>query len=322
MIYNKIMETQILNKNSKPPWLKVKAPMGANYQNIKNMLSQLNLATVCQEARCPNMGECWAAGTATFMLMGEICTRGCRFCHVKTGNPKGKIDHLEPKKVGWSISKMGLDYVVITSVNRDDRKDQGADHFGKTVEFIKENNPHLIVEILTPDFQGKTDLIHRVVDSKPDVFAHNIETVERLTPIVRDPRASYRQSLKVLDKAKKRAPEMYTKSSLMLGFGEKDKEILQSMKDLKSTGCDVITFGQYLQPSIRHLKVAQYIEPKKFDYWKQMAEDMNFLYCASGPLVRSSYKAGEFFMKAMIKKKKKQWRKKNGCAGNKASRNW
>ncbi len=303
------METQTIDKNPKPSWLKVKIPKGENYKNIKSMLDQLNLATVCQEARCPNIGECWAGGTATFMLMGEVCTRGCRFCHVKTGNPKGKIDNLEPEKVGWSISQMGLNYVVITSVNRDDRKDQGADHFGKTVEFVKKYNSRLIVEILTPDFQGKVDLIHRVVDSKPDVFAHNIETVERLTPFVRDPRANYKQSLKVLNEVKKRAPEMYTKSSLMLGLGEKDEEILQSMKDLKSVDCDVITFGQYLQPSSHHLKVMEYIEPKKFEYWKQMAKDMNFLYCASGPLVRSSYKAGEFFIKAMIEKKQSQRRK-------------
>ncbi len=304
------MEKQPINKTPKPPWLKVKAPVGKNYHTIKNMLGQLNLATVCQEARCPNMGECWAKGTATFMLMGDVCTRGCRFCHVKTGNPKGKIDSLEPGKVGWSIAQMRLNYVVITSVNRDDRMDQGANHFGETVEVVKKNDPHLIVEILTPDFQGKVDLIHRVVDSRPDVFAHNIETVERLTPAVRDPRAGYRQSLKVLDEVKKRDPEMHTKSSLMLGLGEKDEEVLQAMEDLKSVGCDIITFGQYLQPSSHHLKVVEYIQPKKFEYWKQLAENMNFLYCASGPLVRSSYRAGEFFMQAVIEKKRNQWRKK------------
>lgn len=291
-------------KSPKPPWLKVKAPSGENYHDIKSMLGKLNLATVCQEARCPNMGECWAGGTATFMLMGEVCTRGCRFCNVKTGNPKGKIDNREPEKVGWSIAQMGLQYVVITSVNRDDLPDQGADHFARTVETIKKNDTNLIVEILTPDFQGSVELINRVVDSKPDVFAHNVETVERLTPSVRDPRAHYRQSLDVLAQVKKHDPEMYTKSSLMLGLGETDEEIEQAMKDLKEVGCDVITFGQYLQPSPVHLKVVEYIKPEKFKHWQQLAEQMDFLYCASGPLVRSSYKAGEFFMKGVIEKKR------------------
>ena len=294
-----------LKKTPKPSWLKVKAPSGPDYNRIKDMLGKLNLATVCQEARCPNMGECWAGGTATCMLMGEVCTRGCRFCNVKTGNPKGKIDSREPEKVGFSIAQMGLTYVVITSVNRDDMEDQGADHFGRTVEVIKKNDPELIVEILTPDFQGEVKLIHRVVDSKPDVFAHNIETVERLTPEVRDPRATYQQSLEVLAQVKKRDPEMYTKSSIMLGLGETDQEIMQTLQDLKNVGCDVVTFGQYLQPSQRHLKVIEFIKPEKFDYWKKVADDMGFLYCASGPLVRSSYKAGEFFIKGVIEKKRK-----------------
>ena len=287
---------------AKPPWLRVKAPVGKNYNNIKKMLDKLNLATVCQQARCPNMGECWDGGTATFMLMGEVCTRGCRFCNVKTGNPKGKIDSREPEKVGWSIAQMGLSYVVLTSVNRDDMEDQGAEHFGRTVETIKKGNPSLIIEILTPDFQGQSELIHRVVDSGPHVFAHNVETVERLTPKVRDPRAGYRQSLGVLAQVKKRNPTIYTKSSLMMGLGEKDQEILETMEDLRSVGCDVITFGQYLRPSFRHLKVVDYIKPERFQYWKQKAVKMGFLYCASGPLVRSSYKAGEFFMKAMIER--------------------
>lgn len=304
------MEARILNNKSKPRWLKVKAPAGENYNNIKDMLNKLNLATVCQQARCPNMGECWDGGTATFMLMGEICTRGCRFCHVKTGDPKGKLDGREPEKVVWAISQMGLDYVVITSVNRDDREDQGAKHFSRTVKVIKKNIPRLTVEILTPDFQGREDLIHQVVDSGPDVFAHNIETVERLTSTVRDPRAGYGQSLGVLYKVKKQNSEMYTKTSVMLGLGEKNREIVQAMKDLRSVGCDIITFGQYLQPGFHHLKVVEYIPPEKFEYWRQVAEDMNFLYCASGPLVRSSYKAGEFFMKAMIERRRNQWGKR------------
>ncbi len=290
----------------KPEWLKVKAPSGENYNTIKSMLGNLKLATVCQEARCPNIGECWAGGTATFMLMGEVCTRGCRFCAVKTGNPKGKIDEQEPEKVGWSIAQMGLKYVVITSVNRDDMPDQGAEHFARTIEVIKENDPKLIVEILTPDFRGREELVERVVRSRPDVFAHNVETVERLTPKVRDPRATYKQSMSVLAHVKKISPQTFTKTSVMLGLGETDEEIHQTMLDLRAVGCDIVTFGQYLQPSRRHLKVIDFITPEKFKYWEQEALKLGFIYCASGALVRSSYKAGEFFIKGVIEKQRQQ----------------
>lgn len=287
-------------KHPKPEWLKVKAPAGENYNRIKSMLGDLKLATVCQEARCPNIGECWSGGTATFMLMGEVCTRGCRFCAVKTGNPKGKIDTEEPQKVGWAIAQMGLEYVVLTSVNRDDMEDQGSGHFAETIEVIRKNDPDLIVEVLTPDFKGRRDLVEKIVKAKPHVFAHNVETVERLTPKVRDPRAHYQQSLDVLRFVKEADPQMYTKTSLMLGLGETDEEVLQVMKDLRAIGCDVITFGQYLQPSKRHLKVLEFISPEKFKHWEQQALDMGFMYCASGPLVRSSYKAGEYFIKGVI----------------------
>ncbi|MCB9073300.1 MAG: lipoyl synthase [Bdellovibrionaceae bacterium] len=287
-------------KHPKPEWLKVKAPAGENYNRIKSMLGDLKLATVCQEARCPNMGECWAGGTATFMLMGEVCTRGCRFCAVKTGNPKGKIDTEEPQKVGWAISQMGLEYVVLTSVNRDDMEDQGSGHFAETIQVIRENDPDLIIEVLTPDFKGRTDLVDKIVEAGPHVFAHNVETVERLTPKVRDPRATYQQSMSVLEHVKKVSPKTVTKTSLMLGLGESDDEILQTMKELRAIGCDVITFGQYLQPTRRHLKVIEFISPEKFKHWEQEALRMGFLYCASGPLVRSSYKAGEFFIKGVI----------------------
>lgn len=290
----------------KPEWLKVKAPAGENYNRIKGMLSDLNLATVCQEARCPNIGECWAGGTATFMLMGEVCTRGCRFCAVKTGNPKGKIDMQEPEKVGWAIAQMGLEYVVLTSVNRDDLEDQGAGHFAKTIEVIRKNDPNLIVEVLTPDFRGRRDLVEKIVLSDPHVFAHNIETVERLTPSVRDPRATYEQSLRVLKDVKELNSKTYTKSSIMLGLGESDEEVLQAMSDLRAVGCDVVTFGQYLQPQRRHLKVQEFVTPEKFKHWEQVALDMGFMYCASGPLVRSSYKAGEYFIKGVIEKQRKK----------------
>lgn len=284
----------------KPEWLKVKAPAGEKYLEIKDMLSELKLATVCQEARCPNIAECWSGGTATFMLMGDTCTRGCRFCAVKTGNPRGKIDNEEPEKVGWAISQMKLDYVVITSVTRDDLPDQGADHFARTVRTIKKNNPDLIVEILTPDFKGNLDCVKTLVESKPDVFAQNIETVERLTHPVRDRRAGYGQTMSVLKAVKEFDSTRYTKSSLMLGLGETDEEILQTLRDLRDVGCDVVTFGQYLQPTPRHLKVQNFITPAVFESWQKTAEEMGFLYVASGPLVRSSYRAGEFFMKGVI----------------------
>ncbi len=291
-------------RTPKPSWLKVKAPSGENYNRIKELLGELKLATVCQEAKCPNMGECWSGGTATFMLMGEVCTRGCRFCHVKTGNPKGAIDPYEPEKVAYSISQMKLNYIVITSVDRDDLEDQGSSHFARTVTTIKKLQPDLIVEILTPDFRGDQKLIELLADSEPDVFAQNVETVRRLTSSVRDPRAGYDQTLSVLKIVKNYKPKMYTKSSLMLGLGEKDEEILETLKDLRAVGCDVITFGQYLQPTEKHLKVIEYITPEKFQYWKEIADSMGFLYVASGPLVRSSYRAGEFFLEGVIRKQK------------------
>lgn len=295
-----------VNPAPKPQWLKVRAPGSENYFEIKKLLRSLNLATVCEEARCPNIGECWGGGTATFMLMGEVCTRGCRFCSVKTGNPKGQIDNDEPEKVGYAISQMGLEYVVITSVDRDDLPDEGSGHFARTVATIKKNAPDLLVEVLTPDFKGNQEFIGKIVDAKPDVFAHNVETVERLQRRVRDPRAGYAQSLGVLEFVKKHDPTRFTKTSLMLGLGEKDDEIMQTLRDLRAVGCDVVTFGQYLQPTKYKLKVEEYITPEKFEYWQKVSEDMGFLYVASGPLVRSSYRAGEFFMAGMIKKRKEE----------------
>ena len=289
----------------KPEWLKVRSPVGENYFEIKSLLRSLDLVTVCEEARCPNIGECWNGGTATFMLLGEVCTRGCRFCSVKTGNPKGQVDVDEPQKVGKAIVKMNLDYVVITSVDRDDIADEGSGHFAETIKVIKENNSKLFVEVLTPDFKGNEDFIAKIVDAKPDVFAHNIETVERLQKTVRDPRANYNQSLGVLKYVKERDPSRYTKTSLMLGLGETDEEILQTFQDLRAVDCDVVTLGQYLQPTKLKLKVENYITPEKFKEWQKIAEDMGFLYVASGPLVRSSYRAGEFFMKG-IKHRREQ----------------
>ena len=290
----------------KPSWLKVRAPSGENYTRIKNMLGDLKLSTVCQEAKCPNMGECWSGGTATIMLMGDTCTRGCKFCHVKTGNPKGVLDPMEPEKVAFSLSQMDLHYIVITSVDRDDLPDQGSNHFARTIRTVKKLAPELIIEILTPDFRGVRECVDVICEAAPDVFAHNIETVERLQKSVRDPRANYQQSMSVLKMVKEKDPHIYTKSSLMLGLGETDAEILQTLKDLREIGCDVVTFGQYLQPTPRHLKVIDYVTPEKFQEWQQIAEGMGFLYVASGPLVRSSYRAGEFFMKGLIDKRRRE----------------
>jgi lipoic acid synthetase len=290
----------------KPEWVKVKAPSGERYLKIKQLLGDLKLATVCQEARCPNMGECWSGGTATFMLMGDTCTRGCRFCHVKTAKNPGALDPLEPEKVGYAIAKMGLDYVVLTSVNRDDLEDEGAHHFARTIEVIKAGAPQMIVEVLTPDFHGRVELIEKIVRSGPDVYAHNVETVERLTPRVRDRRATYRQSMGVLEAVKRLDSTRYTKSSLMLGLGEEDQEVRRVLSDLRSVGCDVVTFGQYLQPSKKHLKVQSFLSPERFQDWQREAEAMGFLYVASGPLVRSSYKAGEFFLKGVIENTRRQ----------------
>lgn len=287
----------------KPSWLKVRAPTSSGYNQIKGMLKDLGLVTVCQEAICPNIDTCWSGGTATFMLMGDTCTRNCKFCAVKTGNPKGALDFEEPWKVGEAIAKMKLDYVVLTSVDRDDLDDLGATHFASTIEIIKRNNSKMIVEVLTPDFNARAELIEKVIKAGPNVFAHNIETVERLTPKVRDRRSGYRQSLKTLEIAKDINPKQYTKSSIMLGLGEKDEEIIQSLRDLRSVDCNVVTFGQYLAPTNRHKKylpIIEYATPEKFRFFEEVAKDMGFLYVASGPLVRSSYKAGEYFMKGVI----------------------
>lgn len=311
-----IYELDMINENSdetktskleKPSWLKVRFPTGQKYHDIKDMLKKLNLVTVCQEALCPNMGECWTGenATATFMLMGDTCTRACRFCAVKTGNPKGVLDHTEPFKIGEAIAKMQLDYVVLTSVDRDDLEDFGSGHFAQTVSIIKRNKPSMIVEALTPDFSAQRNLIKKLIDSKVDVFAHNIETVRRLTPEVRDRRSQYDTSMRTLEIIKELKPDQYTKTSIMLGLGETQGEIVETLKDLRKVGTDIVTFGQYLAPTARHKKflpILEYIKPEVFDTYKEIAMDLGFLYVASSPLARSSYKAGEFFMKGVIEK--------------------
>lgn len=281
---------------SKPPWLKVKAPGGQRYQDIKSRARQLNLATVCEQAQCPNIGECWGGGTATFMVMGEICTRGCRFCAVQTKRKGVTLDPMEPQNVAMAIAEMQLDYVVVTSVDRDDLELQGADHFGACIREIRKANPNTLVEVLIPDFRGREDLLQLVIDAKPDVLAHNIECIRRLTPTVRDPRAGYDQSLELLARVKKHHPSMHTKSSIMVGLGETEEEVLEAMKDLRAIGVDFLTIGQYLQPNKKLLKVEEFIHPDIFQNYENKGLEMGFVYVASGPLVRSSYKAGEFFI--------------------------
>ena len=294
-----------MNLTRKPEWLKVRAPGGDRHADLKRRLRGLNLNTVCEEARCPNIGECWNSGTATVMILGDMCTRGCRFCDVNTGKPQ-ITDWLEPGRVGDAICAMEVDYVVITSVNRDDLDDGGAQIFGMTVKAVKARQPEILVEVLTPDFGGQMDAVQMVLDAMPDTFAHNVETVERLQRTVRDVRATYAQSLAVLEYAKTNAVQKIalTKSSVMLGLGESHDEVVQTMKDLRGVGCDVVTFGQYLRPANRHLKVEEYVPPERFDEFRDIALDMGFVYCASGPLVRSSYKAGEFFMKHYLDRRR------------------
>lgn len=283
-----------------PSWLKAPLPGGERYADIKNRLRTRKLHTVCEEAQCPNIGECWNSGTATLMLMGEACTRTCRFCAVKNNPKPPALDADEPSKSAEQVQLMALDYVVLTSVNRDDLPDGGAAHFAATIQAIKAASPHTLVEVLTPDFQGKPEQIVAVLDGAPDVFAHNIETVARLTPAVRDRRATYRQSLEVLKFAKQHRPHVVTKSSIMLGLSETDEEVDQALQDLRAHNVDAVTLGQYLRPSPWHLEVVSFITPEAFQRWEARALELGFRYCASGPLVRSSYRAGEHFLKSLV----------------------
>lgn len=317
---SKIRKKEIKNL-PKPSWLKIRPPKNTEerkkYLGIRALLAQKKLYTVCSEANCPNASECWSSGTATFMILGDTCTRACKFCNVKCGNPKGIIDTNEPQNIVEAVKIMKLNYVVITCVTRDDLEDGGAEHFANCIKAIKEYNPKILVEVLISDLGGNLKALQTVCNAAPDVLAYNVETVERLQSQVRDPRASYERSLTILSEAKKisetihrRRPDkttndqkILTKTSLMLGLGETEQEIIQTMKDLRAKNVDIITFGQYLQPSPYHHPVIKYYEPKDFKYYEQKAQQMGFLYCASGPLVRSSYKAGELFIKGKLEKK-------------------
>jgi lipoyl synthase len=275
----------------KPPWLRARAPLGAGFQGVRALVKEYRLATVCEEAKCPNIGECWNAGTATLMLMGAVCTRACRFCSVDTGNPRGWLDPAEPQNAARTVALMKLKYVVLTSVNRDDLPDGGAAHYAACVRAIKRANPATAVEALTPDFRGVQADVATVVDSGIEVFAQNIETVRRLTHPVRDPRAGYEQTLAVLAGAKAHRPALLTKSSLMLGLGEREPEIEATLSDLRRAGVDIVTLGQYLRPTANHLAVERFVSPAEFDRYRAAALALGFLECVSGPLVRSSYRA-------------------------------
>jgi lipoyl synthase len=283
----------------KPEWLRIRLPSGENYVNVRRTIASLGLHTVCEEARCPNIGECWGGGTATIMIMGDVCTRGCRFCSVVSGRPL-YLDPDEPERVAKAIKEWGLRYVVITSVCRDDLQDGGANHIAKTIKAVKVQCPETIIEPLIPDFHGDRHAIEKVANAGPEVISHNIETVVRLSPVIRDPRATYEQSLRVLKIIKDIDYKIYTKSSLMLGLGEMEEEVMQAANDLRSAGVDIVSLGQYLQPTSRHLPVKEYITPEKFDSYRKSIEKMGFAYTVAGPLVRSSYKAGEFFIKNMV----------------------
>jgi lipoyl synthase len=275
----------------KPAWLRAPMPAGEGFAAVKHIVREHRLSTVCEEAKCPNIGECWNAGTATVMLMGAVCTRACRFCAVDTGNPRGWLDSEEPENVARSVELMKLKYVVLTSVDRDDLPDGGAAHYAAAIRAIKRRNPDTAVEALTPDFQGVLRDVQSVVDSGLDVFAQNVETVRRLTHPVRDARAGYEQTLAVLRHAKAYRPLLLTKTSLMLGLGETDAEIRETMDDLRAAGVDILTLGQYLRPTPNHLSVERFVTPEQFDQYRQWALERGFLECVSGPLVRSSYRA-------------------------------
>ena len=283
----------------KPDWLKTKIPGGETYFKIKRDLRAKNLFTVCEEAKCPNIGECWNTNTATFMVLGDTCTRACRFCNVKTGNPQGWVDPEEPLKTAESAKIMGLKYAVITMVDRDDMEDGGAAHVAEVVRVVKELNPGIVVELLTGDFQGKESSLREVLACRPDVWAHNLETAERLTPRVRDARAAYKQSLGVLAAVKKLADyKLFTKSALMLGLGEEQHEVEQTLNELRQHQVDFVTIGQYMRPTKRHLPIKRYVTPSEFTAYADFAIRAGFLSVASGPLVRSSYRAREFFEQA------------------------
>ncbi|MDH4121398.1 MAG: lipoyl synthase [Deltaproteobacteria bacterium] len=279
-----------------PPWLKVSIPHGETYQGVRARSHGLGLHTVCEEARCPNIGECWQGGTATFMLLGDTCTRGCRFCAIKTHRNPSPPDPEEPEKIVKAVEAMELDYVVLTTVTRDDLPDQGAQAMARVVFALRKARPTMKVEILIPDFRGDTRCLDTVLAADPHVLAHNLETVQRTTPLVRDPRANYRQSMEILAAAAGKSPRLWVKTSLMLGVGETEQEVLDTMAEAHQSGVSLLTLGQYLSPGPGKLPVTEYVLPQTFARLEHLGLNMGFRYVASGPLVRSSYRAGEHFV--------------------------
>ena len=299
----------VMPEGQRPNWFHVPAPSsedGKKFEVLRETLKDLDLHTVCEEAQCPNIGECWNGGTGTIMLLGDTCTRGCKFCAVNTATKPPPPDPFEPFKTAEALAKWDINYVVLTSVDRDDMEDGGAGHFATTVELIKQKTPGMLVECLVSDFAGNKDAVERLALSGLDVYAHNIETVERLQKYVRDFRAGYKQSLEMLRHAKAVKPSLYTKTSIMLGLGETQEEVIQTMRDLREADVDVLTLGQYLRPTEHHLAVVEYVTPGMFDWYREEGERMGFKYVASGPLVRSSYKAGEFYLEHMITEGRKE----------------
>lgn len=288
----------------KPSWLKIRPSYNLDFSKIKNALRKRGLVTVCEEAHCPNMSECWHnEGTATFMVLGDTCTRGCRFCAVDTAMKGQLVDKDEPKKLAEAIAEMGLDYAVITSVDRDDLDDQGSNHFAECIKEIKKQRPETLVEVLIPDFRGDFDCLQKIIDAKPDVIAHNVETVDRLQKKVRDFRANYRQSLNVLEQVKRKDPNIFTKSAIMVGLGEREEEVKECMNHLREINCDILTIGQYMRPKTSILAVKEYVTPEQFRRYEIQGLSKGFLYVASGPFVRSSYRAGELFIKEIIERR-------------------
>lgn len=287
------MGRDLIGTMQKPHWLKVRLPSGDGFKEVYELLKRYNLSTVCQEARCPNIGECWARKSATIMILGKVCTRACRFCAVATGNPKGDVDESEPDNTAEVVKRLGLCYVVITSVDRDDLFDLGSGHYARTVRLIKEKNPLTKVEVLIPDFNCQKDFLNKIVKERPFVIGHNIETVKRLTPYIRDRRCSYEKSLGVLRLTKEIDSNILTKSGFMVGLGEDEDEIIKTLRDLKDTGVDIVTIGQYLQPTKRHISVKRYYTPEEFNRFKEIGKEIGIRYIFSGPLVRSSYHASE-----------------------------
>lgn len=290
-------DNEPLVRGDKPRWLRAKMPSGPGFSTTRKIVHEHRLSTVCEESMCPNIGECWNAGTATIMVLGSVCTRACRFCAVDTGNPKGWLDAEEPLNAARAVNLMGLEYVVITSVDRDDLEDGGASHYAACVREIKKMNPNTAVEALTPDFNGVKEHVELVVESGLQVFAQNVETVRRLTHPVRDPRASYEQTIEVLRHAKAHRPSVLTKTSLMLGLGERDNEIVETMHDLRAANVDILTFGQYLRPTPNHLPVERYVTPQEFDAYRNEGLDLGFIEVVAGPMVRSSYRAEQVLQK-------------------------